>query len=247
MLFFIHLDQTSIWPAGSFSETVAAMSRRSRNTRAWRYVWGGIRRDADARALVLASEMEEWNYDRLEVRIQMLPVSLPSRRAASNRMTQQRDNNLDPRRLFLIQKLLSCPLSFFKNSHFICWHAAMVPVAKLQVVQQLLTFSVCKKKEFSTSSIFAVCAVYVTSDIRFSHLHFHHPVQWLRLWGRLLSGDGPSGPQCSAGHWRVLLQLRLPGWQQLQPSPARLSPGQRLPLWRRWPGWVPVHLYFNCP
>lgn len=42
------------------------MSRRSRNSRAWRYVWGGIRRDADARALVLASESEEWNYDRLE-------------------------------------------------------------------------------------------------------------------------------------------------------------------------------------
>lgn len=46
------------------------MSRRSRNSRAWRYVWGGIRRDADARALVLASESEEWTYDRLEVRIQ---------------------------------------------------------------------------------------------------------------------------------------------------------------------------------
>lgn len=30
-------------------------------------MWGGIRRDADARALVLASESEEWNYDRLEV------------------------------------------------------------------------------------------------------------------------------------------------------------------------------------
>ncbi|GAA6226112.1 SPRY domain-containing SOCS box protein 3 [Lates japonicus] len=42
------------------------MSRRSRNSRAWRYVWGGIRRDADARALVLASESEDWSYDRLE-------------------------------------------------------------------------------------------------------------------------------------------------------------------------------------
>ncbi|XP_027897284.1 SPRY domain-containing SOCS box protein 3a [Xiphophorus couchianus] len=42
------------------------MSRRSRNSRAWRYVWGGIRRDADARALVLASEAEQWRYDRLE-------------------------------------------------------------------------------------------------------------------------------------------------------------------------------------
>jgi len=51
---------------------VAAMSRRSRNSRAWRYVWGGIRRDADARALVLASETEEWGYDRLEVSIHHL-------------------------------------------------------------------------------------------------------------------------------------------------------------------------------
>lgn len=40
------------------------MSRRSRNSRAWRYVWSGIRRDADARALVLASESDEWSYDR---------------------------------------------------------------------------------------------------------------------------------------------------------------------------------------
>lgn len=60
------------------------MSRRSRNTRAWRYVWGGIRRDADARALVLASEMEEWNYDRLEVRIpalSRLSLALRTRRS----------------------------------------------------------------------------------------------------------------------------------------------------------------------
>lgn len=48
------------------------MSRRNRNSRAWRYVWGGIRRDADARALVLASESEEWSYDRLEVSRQVL-------------------------------------------------------------------------------------------------------------------------------------------------------------------------------
>lgn len=34
-------------------------------------MWGGIRRDADARALVLASESEEWNYERLEVRAQL--------------------------------------------------------------------------------------------------------------------------------------------------------------------------------
>ncbi len=43
------------------------MSRRSRNSRAWRYVWSGIRRDADARALVLASENDEWGYDRQQV------------------------------------------------------------------------------------------------------------------------------------------------------------------------------------
>ncbi|CAB1341286.1 unnamed protein product, partial [Coregonus sp. 'balchen'] len=42
------------------------MSRRSRNSRAWRYVWSGIRRDADSRALVLSSESEEWGYERLQ-------------------------------------------------------------------------------------------------------------------------------------------------------------------------------------
>ncbi|XP_057673906.1 SPRY domain-containing SOCS box protein 3a [Corythoichthys intestinalis] len=42
------------------------MSRRGRNSRAWRYVWGEIRRDADARALVLASESDGWGYERLE-------------------------------------------------------------------------------------------------------------------------------------------------------------------------------------
>uniref|UniRef100_A0A674NNX0 SPRY domain-containing SOCS box protein 3 n=1 Tax=Takifugu rubripes TaxID=31033 RepID=A0A674NNX0_TAKRU len=55
------------------------MSRRSRNSRAWRYVWGGIRRDADARALVLASESEDWSYDLLEVskcsRVLAVPVT----------------------------------------------------------------------------------------------------------------------------------------------------------------------------
>ncbi|KAI2666400.1 SPRY domain-containing SOCS box protein 3 [Labeo rohita] len=34
------------------------MSRRSRNSRAWRYVWSGIRRDADARALYSDSDSE---------------------------------------------------------------------------------------------------------------------------------------------------------------------------------------------
>lgn len=75
MLFVQHLDWRLIWlwPGSSTAETrVAAMSRRNRNSRAWRYVWGGIRRDADARALVLASESEEWSYDRLEVSRQVL-------------------------------------------------------------------------------------------------------------------------------------------------------------------------------
>nr|ACO14341.1 SPRY domain-containing SOCS box protein 3 [Esox lucius] len=45
------------------------MSRRSRNSRAWRYVWSGIRRDADARALVLVSESQEWGYERLQVKV----------------------------------------------------------------------------------------------------------------------------------------------------------------------------------
>ncbi|KAJ8399869.1 hypothetical protein AAFF_G00405990 [Aldrovandia affinis] len=48
------------------SSALPAMSRRNRNSRAWRYVWSGIRRDADARALVLASESEEWGYERLQ-------------------------------------------------------------------------------------------------------------------------------------------------------------------------------------
>ncbi|XP_041942286.1 SPRY domain-containing SOCS box protein 3a [Alosa sapidissima] len=39
------------------------MSRRSRNSRAWRYVWSGIRRDADARALIQASETEYSDSD----------------------------------------------------------------------------------------------------------------------------------------------------------------------------------------
>ncbi|XP_051988190.1 SPRY domain-containing SOCS box protein 3-like isoform X1 [Xyrauchen texanus] len=40
------------------------MSRRSRNSRAWRYVWSGIRRDANARTLVLSDESEDWSYER---------------------------------------------------------------------------------------------------------------------------------------------------------------------------------------
>lgn len=66
-------------------------------------------------------------------------------------------------------------------------------------------------------------------------LHCCSPVQRLGLRGGLLSGGGPSGPQRGARHWRVLLRLRLPGWEQLQPSPARFPPSQRLPLWRRRP------------
>ncbi|CAL8266738.1 unnamed protein product [Gadus morhua 'NCC'] len=43
------------------------MSRQSRNTGAtWRHVWSGMRRDADARALVLASENGDWDYERLQ-------------------------------------------------------------------------------------------------------------------------------------------------------------------------------------
>lgn len=52
------------------------MSRRSRNSRAWRYVWSGIRRDADARALVLASESDEWSYDRQQVGVDDVEMPL---------------------------------------------------------------------------------------------------------------------------------------------------------------------------
>lgn len=68
-LYFSSWTDADLQTAGlNPGETVAAMSRRSRNSHAWRYVWGGIRRDADARALVLASENEQWTYDRLEVK-----------------------------------------------------------------------------------------------------------------------------------------------------------------------------------
>lgn len=71
------LEPGVFWLADSSTvEAAFAMSRRSRNSRAWRYVWGGIRRDADARALVLASEREDWSYDLVEVRTSLLCVSL---------------------------------------------------------------------------------------------------------------------------------------------------------------------------
>lgn len=42
------------------------MSRRNRNGRGWRFVWSGIQRDANARTLALASETEDWGYERLQ-------------------------------------------------------------------------------------------------------------------------------------------------------------------------------------
>lgn len=47
------------------------MSRRSRNSRAWRSVWSGIRRDADAKTLVLPSESDEWGCERLQVSVRV--------------------------------------------------------------------------------------------------------------------------------------------------------------------------------
>lgn len=52
-------------------DSVANMSRRSRNSDSWESVWAGLHWDADAGALVLSTEAEEWSYDRLEVRVQL--------------------------------------------------------------------------------------------------------------------------------------------------------------------------------
>lgn len=43
-------------------------------------MWSGIRRDADARALVLASESDEWSYDRQQVGVD--DVEMPLDKAA---------------------------------------------------------------------------------------------------------------------------------------------------------------------
>lgn len=39
------------------------MARRTRNSRAWHFVLNGVRRDADARAVALASGAHGWGYD----------------------------------------------------------------------------------------------------------------------------------------------------------------------------------------
>lgn len=61
------------WLSSSFIlwDSVANMSRRSRNSDSWESVWAGLHWDADAGALVLSTEAEEWSYDRLEVRVQL--------------------------------------------------------------------------------------------------------------------------------------------------------------------------------
>lgn len=63
-------------------------------------------------------------------------------------------------------------------------------------------------------------------------------VQWFRLGGRLFDSDRASGAQRSSCHWRVVLWLWFASREQLQPSSARLSPSQRLPLWRGRPRYV---------
>ncbi|KAM8825273.1 SPRY domain-containing SOCS box protein 3a [Synchiropus picturatus] len=97
------------------------MSRRSRNSRAWRYVWSDIRRDTDARALVLASEGEEWNYSRLEfsdsdseadfspVMVQPVPSAVPVTGESYCRCDSQAETSHNPRlRGFYLVKDCHC-------------------------------------------------------------------------------------------------------------------------------------------
>lgn len=90
------------------------------------------------------------------------------------------------------------------------------------------------KEEMTEENNF-VSVWYQNVTLLLSALTVPSPVQRFWLWGRLLTGGGPSCSQCCACHWRVLLWLWFPGWDQLQPSPARFSPSQRLSLWRGWP------------
>ncbi|XP_028669780.1 SPRY domain-containing SOCS box protein 3a [Erpetoichthys calabaricus] len=54
------------------------MSRRNRNSRAWRFVWSGVRRDTESRALVLPSDVEEFGYERLQFSDSDSETELPS-------------------------------------------------------------------------------------------------------------------------------------------------------------------------
>ncbi|XP_020862150.2 SPRY domain-containing SOCS box protein 3 isoform X3 [Phascolarctos cinereus] len=67
-------------------EIFSAMARRTRSSRAWHFVLSGARREADARAVALASGTTNWGYDSdgqhsdsdSEAEFPSLPPSIPS-------------------------------------------------------------------------------------------------------------------------------------------------------------------------
>ncbi|XP_007906376.1 SPRY domain-containing SOCS box protein 3 isoform X1 [Callorhinchus milii] len=71
---------------GSGEIFLSTMSRRTRNNRAWRYVYSGVHRDTDARALVLPNGAEGSGYDSdgqhsdsdSEPEFRYLPPSIPT-------------------------------------------------------------------------------------------------------------------------------------------------------------------------
>lgn len=213
MLFLKQLDWTPIWLTGSSTgETVAAMSRRSRNSRAWRYVWGGIRRDADARALVLASENEDWSYDRLEVSIQELLFS-PGPTALDRVSHHEKaefttgscvkfkvtDLPLAVINSVLLSTLLSDARGWlFSGNHefntvsaFYCKYVGTLPSFFVHSHHlQAMSCYISNTADICIWSLFWLCC---------------SAVQWFRFWGRLFSSDGPSSAQCSSCHRRVLL------------------------------------------
>ena len=73
-------------------------------------------------------------------------------------------------------------------------------------------------------------------------------VQRLGLGGGAPGGGGRGpGAQRGARHRGVVLRLRLPGGERLQPPSERLPPGKGLPLWGGGARWVRGHASFREP